>query len=411
MKNDLYFLIRTKQYLRSSWLEVRSSAIHSTSDEIKSAAEQFSIDPEKNLKTIQRKLQHYEYEFSKAKGILIKSRPIVIPIISDRIVQRSILEVIQDQPGVQQLLKYQYSFGGVKGGGVEKAIRKVCSLKDTWAKHYLRSDISKYFTTVLRIAAIKKLTDHLPNHSLDDILIQATTFEYANLCPSDETFSQFPTYELGIAQGCCLSPLLGNAYLAAFDEEMNSEGGTACIRYIDDFIILGTGREKTTKAFKKAKALLAGMKLAAYDPAKGEGKAAEGPTHKPFEFLGCIISGRSIYPSKKSRIRLLEKARICLRNGEAGIIASSDSNRVPEKYSLIATLYRLNNILKAWSGQYSFCNCAPEFRDMDGEIDVFLRKYFGIYGSKLRKVGNGKRRELLGLCMLSNCRKRNPIYG
>ncbi|MEW3947093.1 reverse transcriptase domain-containing protein, partial [Pseudomonas aeruginosa] len=49
--------------------------------------------------------------------------------------------------------------------------------------------------------------------------------------------SIFPLSHDGVAQGSPLSPLIANIYLAEFDREMNREG-LACIRYIDDFVIM-----------------------------------------------------------------------------------------------------------------------------------------------------------------------------
>ena len=67
---------------------------------------------------------------------------------------------------------------------------------------------------------------------------QAIHVELSNLAALREHADRFPTEDIGVAQGSALSPLLGNIILADFDQRMN-DGECRCLRYIDDFIVLG----------------------------------------------------------------------------------------------------------------------------------------------------------------------------
>ena len=53
----------------------------------------------------------------------------------------------------------------------------------------------------------------------------------------------FQSGDIGVAQGNSLSPLLGNLLLKDFDSAMNSLPNIRCIRFIDDFIILGPNKK------------------------------------------------------------------------------------------------------------------------------------------------------------------------
>ena len=69
----------------------------------------------------------------------------------------------------------------------------------------------------------------------------------------------------GVAQGSCLSPLLGNILLSDFDERLNSED-ILCLRYIDDFLILGPNRKSVESKLKLGNKILSGYNLEAYLP-------------------------------------------------------------------------------------------------------------------------------------------------
>ncbi|WP_458726016.1 reverse transcriptase domain-containing protein [Pseudomonas gregormendelii] len=58
----------------------------------------------------------------------------------------------------------------------------------------------------------------------------------------------------GVAQGSPLSPLIANLYLHDFDKTIN-DGEVTCLRYIDDFLILGKDMGCVDRAFSKAQEL------------------------------------------------------------------------------------------------------------------------------------------------------------
>ena len=97
---------------------------------------------------------------------------------------------------------------------------------------------------------------------------------------------QFPIYEVGVAQGNSLSPLLGNILLKDFDRRMN-EGDCTCLRYIDDFLILAPNAKAARSRFRLAKRLLSEL-----DMSLSEEKSSEGAINvdNQFEFLGVELA-------------------------------------------------------------------------------------------------------------------------
>ncbi len=186
-------------------------------------------------------------QFLPAEGLLIprkgkKPRPLVKSPIPNRIVQRAILEVLQSVLVLESYYKNSTSFGGIKGRklGVPGAVRAVYeSIQSGVAKYYIRSDVDSFFTRIPRSVVLENIGLIIPDKKFKNILEKATHVELDNLAKLGLSASYFPSYEIGVAQGCCLSPLLGNILLEDFDRKLNGRDIT-CIRYIDDFLILGS---------------------------------------------------------------------------------------------------------------------------------------------------------------------------
>lgn len=69
--------------------------------------------------------------------------------VRNRIVQRSILDVIQFDKCHENFYNHEFSFGGLKEKSVAKAVLKVQELvKAGKAKYFISSDISGFFTDI-----------------------------------------------------------------------------------------------------------------------------------------------------------------------------------------------------------------------------------------------------------------------
>jgi len=409
---SLYDRVRRKSFLHQAWRDIRQNAIASKSIETKSEVSEFEIEIDKHLKRIKDQLRERRYHFQPAKGQLLKRpgkkpRPIVVAPIGDRIVQRSILLVLKGIATVKALLEQPRSYGGIPKRGVKDAVREVHEAITKAGRYYIKSDIIEFFARVPHPEALSQLMRVLPDRSLDDLLQEATTTELANMDQLAEHSEEFPIHEIGIAQGCSLSPLLANIVLHDFDRAVNSHD-IICLRYIDDFLILGPTDRAVWAAFRKGTRILQNLGLDAYNPKDRSGKAMEGSTERRIEFLGCDISRGFIQPSKKAQARLLEKIRKLTRQStrffEKPYKVSSDY----EKRSLAATLRMISNIVRAWGNQYSFCNADQVFAALDQDIDELMRKYIGTYATMRERFDKSNQRRMLGVHLLVDS-KRDPV--
>jgi retron-type reverse transcriptase len=348
MAKSLYSRLHSKAFsLRPAWSKVREACLSSESRKTREAAKAFDRRAEKNLENIYRKLQRGTYQFSPAEGVPRSQagktpRPIVVADLPDRVVQRALLVCVTSEEAVKEFVKNPGSFGGLRDTGVRDAIQTAVERIDGGAAYYIKSDIPGFFTKVPRKRTLSDLCGLLPDGSIDDILDQATTVELANLASLRERADLFPSHELGVAQGCSLSPLLGNVCLHDFDVELN-RGEGVCLRYIDDFLILAPDKSAAWALFRKAKSLLGDMGMEAYDPRAHPEKASEGSTQSKFEFLGCEISQGFIHPSASSRRRILKKVRKILSESRSAFLEGVHSRPEGHEFSVVETLSLVSN--------------------------------------------------------------------
>jgi len=411
MATNLYRMVRLKPFLiDKAWPAVRASGLRSRSVDTQDAIRSFQAHAYQSLHRIQRQLQRNTFKFGPAKGIPIAKnsggyRPLVVPEIPSRIVQRSILEVLKSQPAIREIADRPGSYGTSRQRQVRHAIRDICLAIDAGASYYIRTDIMDFFTRIPRLEVLQQLEGLLPDDSLNALLREATWYELDDVPARFR--AMFPSYQEGVAQGSCLSPLLGNILLSEFDRVLNA-GQVQTLRYVDDFIILGPNQRTVEEAFATVQEILQGLKMQAYDPFKNQAKAACGPTSRKFEFLGCSISPGFIQPSKKARNSFVSRVSRVLEDGGRQLRKYAFDSRDGYRRSLLATLTRVSQMVEAWTNHYDFCNAQQTFEQFDREVDRLLAKYIGMYSERRQKLDADRSRRLLGV-WLAQDGKRSPI--
>lgn len=412
--NPYYSKVRNTTILYSAWRKVYENGIISKSLETRNQVKEFSAVALREINKIADRLYRNKFSFAPAIGIpqkrtgKKKPRPIVKSPIPNRIVQRSILDVLQDEPAIHQYVFVQRSFGGIETRGVTSAVKAAYDAMQNGAAWYIRSDIEGFFTQIPREKVLQIISDKIPDPLFNKLLTSAVTTELENLDELGKNAELFPIYDIGVAQGCCLSPLIGNILLHDFDVKMN-EGSFLCLRYIDDFLILGSNERVVMQAFKKAIRLLNEHGLKAYDPLVNKDKAEIGKTGKGFEFLGCNIHPGLIRPAKKSRNKLLINIKSIFK--ESIQLISNPITLYKKRKTFIETLDSASNIIRGWGNQYSFCNDVAITSALDEEIDKLLQEYIRYYENAkkmLRQDHNKNFRRLIGVHLLSDS-KYDPI--
>ncbi|MDN7735259.1 MULTISPECIES: reverse transcriptase domain-containing protein [Burkholderia] len=412
----LYRKVCNKRNLRRAALTVLANATSSTSENTRDEAERFKQDLERNLTDIRRQLADYRFAFAPARGIAIKKpgkttrRPLVIAPIESRIVQRTILNVLSALPLVRSIHRMSYNLGGVLDGGVAKAIERAYRAGIKHA-YYVRTDIKDFFTQVPREQLLAQITDQTGDPEFNRLLVSATAVELSNLAELKQHGDIFPLAERGVAQGSCLSPLLCNLFMHQMDEMLNTMPFEA-VRYIDDVIIFGPNRSQVRKALKMLKEQLAQYGLDAYEPPArgaqrtGTEKAAEGETSRGFSFLGCDVTTDAIRPGKKARSSLIEKVRKLYATGVASQrhlkAVSGEPFSAKDDPTLLYTLWRVSNTVRAWGGAFSFCTDMRVFRHLDAELNGEYVAFRDHWKRRVKDLSQADRQRLIGVQLLED---------
>lgn len=406
MPDDLLKRVRTRRFLVPAWYEVRKHGLASPSSNTRQAIRDFAEFEHRRLERIQERLRENRYQFSPAMGVTIdrpgkEPRPIVVQDVADRIVQRSILDVVMDVQSVENAVRNGTSFGGVPELGVPDAVRRACSVIRDGAAYYLCSDIKSFFPSIPRADAVSALEALLPEDDLLKFIDEASEVELVNGPALGDLIGMFPDETTGVPQGHCLSALFGNLLLRGFDALMNS-GRCVCLRYLDDFMILGPDRETVWRTFRDGKEWLRLHGFEVYDPHADTEKASEGSARSKITYLGCEISPGFVLPSRANRNRLLEKVTAKLEASKRAMFGGGFTSELGYRLSVTETLGDVSEMARAWAAQFKFCNADQVMDSLDERIDGLIADYLGAYQGRRDRCDRAVKRRMLGVWRLSD---------
>jgi group II intron reverse transcriptase/maturase len=229
-------------WLREAYRGVRKRGASGV-DEV--TAEEYEKDLEGNLRSLLERFKSGRYYAPPVKRVYIpkgdgKMRPIGIPALEDKILQRAVVMVLEPLYEEDFL---DVSYGFRPGRSVHDALgvlwESAMEMGGCWV---LEVDIKSYFDTVghafLREFVRKRVRDGVVLRTIGKWL-KAGVMEGGTIHYPKE----------GTPQGGVISPLLSNIYLHEvldvwFAQEVRPclEGEAALIRYADDYVILCTSK-------------------------------------------------------------------------------------------------------------------------------------------------------------------------
>ena len=397
--------VRTKANIHDAWRKIQENGRNSASQETRREIAEFSDQAAQRLDRLTRKLRAGTFEFPKSKGIAAKKksggkRPIVLAPIEARIVQRAILNVIQDIPAIRAKIGVGHNFGGIVGAGVPEAIDQAVMAARA-SGYFIRTDIKSFFINVPRDRALLKITEITKEEEFALLLKGATDTELNNLASLGEDSQLFPLEGTGVAQGSCLSPLLCNLLLEDFDAAMNDRG-IRCIRYIDDFILFARDRRHAFAALKSARGFLSKLGLDAYNPLENSEKAEHGPTSGTIAFLGCEIQKDAVRPSRAARNALLNRVKSVF-DDSLGALATPKL-AVERHQTFAEALVDASHVIRGWGNSYAFCTDQRVNDFLDEEIKKRLVDFREGFRKRIDRMKRDDRQRALGLFLLADCR-------
>ena len=273
-----------------------------------------------------------------------ETRPLGIPTVRDRVVQRAILNVIEP------ILDHQFhqrSFGFRHGVGARDALRVVEQKLEEGYVYVVDADLKGYFDTIPKDRLLALIKKHISDSRMLKLL---KLFLDQNIL--EELREWTPV--TGVPQGAVLSPVLSNLYLNPLDHQMATDG-FEMVRYADDFVVLCRSKSEAEEALQLITAWVekAGLTL---HPTKT--KIVDSRV-KSFAFLGYSFRGDKIYPRRESLAKM--KARI----------EELTPRKRPGSIESIAA--ELNRVLRGWFNYFRHCRWTI-FKDLDGKIRGRLRR-------------------------------------
>jgi len=212
--------------------------------------EQYEKDAGGNIRKLHERLKGGKYQAQPLRRVYIpkengKQRPISIPALEDKIVQKAMAEVL-NAIYEQDFLNCSYGFRPGRGAhqALDEVGRVICTRPTGWI---LEIDITTYFDSIVRKQLMEMIEKRVSDGSVLRLIrkwIQVGVIDQGRLLVS----------ETGTGQGQTISPLLANIYLHYMLDEWfekvvkpRLKGEAHEIRFADDAILCFQYREDAEK--------------------------------------------------------------------------------------------------------------------------------------------------------------------
>ena len=273
-----------------------------------------------------------------------ETRPLGIPTVRDRVVQRATLDVIEP------ILDHQFhdrSFGFRHGVGAHDALRIVEQKLQEGYVYVVDADLKGYFDTIPKDRLLALVKEHISDSRLLKLL---KLFLDQNILEELREWNPIS----GVPQGAVLSPVLSNLYLNPLDHQM-ADIGFEMVRYADDFVVLCRSQSEAEEALRLITAWVeeAGLTL---HPTKTK---IVDSRNRSFAFLGYSFRGDRIYPRRESLQKMKTRIHELTKRKRPGSIESIAAE--------------LNRVLVGWFGYFRHCRWTI-YKDLDAKIRSRLRR-------------------------------------
>lgn len=346
----------------------------------------------RNLSVIRQRLRAGDYRFSPLRPSPIPKkaggyRPILVPTIGDRVVQRALLTAISRFVKAHIRAASSHAFHSGQNG-VKTAVHYVASQLRAGATHVLVLDIKDFFSAIRTGSLLEEVGIALPDASCSKLLASLFAWEIGDLKSLPAAKRRcFPSTASGLPQGCLLSPLLSNFYMRQFDHDAEA-AGLRIARYADDIAICCDTALEAEEAWRWTRSHLGPLNLAVHELGAKKCKIIDART-RDVEYLGCSVSvgpkGIHIQPSQGAIASTCEEIR--------AILSSGTSRTLADRYR------RLEYLVNGWLASFGrVCDVAPARGLLGREVRESMERLLRARGLlPATKSLNKKQVALLGL--------------
>lgn len=352
---SLYDKVYAKENLIEAWKKVKANRGKPGYDGESIAA--FAEDEMRNLAEIQRLLKEKRYtpppvlrvhipKEVDAKGRVVKTRPLGVPTVRDRIAQQAVVQVIGP---IFEAEFCDCSYGFRPERNQHVAIAKIREYYEQGYRWVVDADLQDFFGTLNHDLLMGFVRERIVDGSVLDLIrawLKAGVMEDM----------QLKSVTTGSPQGGVISPVLSNVYLHQFDRIM-TERGYRLVRYADDWVILCKLERKAERALEVAKQILEGQLKLQVHPEKTR------IVHfrQGFDFLGCRFRFRYVTPKEKSLKKFKDRVR------ELTVRCRGKN--------LEQILGDLKHVVRGWGNYHKRYDNRARFRRLDEWIRMRLRSF------------------------------------
>ena len=253
-----------------------------------------------------------------------EKRPLGIPTVRDRVVQKALLATIE--PIFERDFAEQ-SYGFRPGRGCKDALRRVDQLLKSDYGWVVDADLKSYFDTIPHEHLMQRIEEKIADGRVLELIRQ-----YLQQGVLENMRYWQP--EAGTPQGAVISPLLSNIYLDPLDQLMKASG-IEMVRYADDFVLLCRSERAAQNALELVQQWTEQAGLTLHPE-----KTGIVDTSQPggFDFLGYHFEQGQRRPRQKS----LEKFKDMLRA----------KTKRANGQSLQAIIANVNRSAQGWFGYF-----------------------------------------------------------
>ncbi len=202
---------------------------------------------EDNLRDLSRRLARGAYRARPVRRVYIekadgRKRPLGVPVLEDKIAQRSAVEVLN---AIYEVDFLGFSYGFRPGRSQHQALDALAhGISKKWVNWILDADLQSYFDTLQHEWLVKFLEHRIADRRVIRLIqkwLKAGVLEDGKRMVS----------EIGTVQGGSISPLLANIYLHYVLDlwverwrKTQAKGDVIVVRFADDFVVGIQHREK-----------------------------------------------------------------------------------------------------------------------------------------------------------------------
>jgi RNA-directed DNA polymerase len=320
-----------------------------------------------------------------------KKRPLGIPTLFDRIVQKALLMILEP---IWESDFSTHSYGFRPNRSTYDAMtyigKRLNASSGQGYQWIVEGDIKSYFDTIPHRRLIKAVKKRVADKDIQNLLWKFLRAGVMHQGEAQETLT-------GTPQGGIVSPLLANIYLHELDRYMESTylhfseserrkrrykgiGNYLYVRYADDFVVLCNGTKAEAHAIKEElKGALSTMGLTLSEEKTKVTHITEG-----FTFLGYRIikkmgrNGRTV-----AKVEVPETA---IKKFRMKMLRILSPRTISESFN--AKIYAMNGLTRGWCEYYRSCNDpSGTFGPLSNELYWLMAHWLGRkYKSKISQV-------------------------